>query len=140
MRSIGVCGSRDFENYRMVRHIVTKNVFAGVELLISGGCPNSPDEWAEDQAYRLGIDVVSYRPCSFDSKWRVDRYLNNECLYEGEDVYPSKRDACFARNAWITFDSDKLLAFWDGYSNGTYNTIKHSMDLKKDLAIYYDRT
>ena len=48
------------------------------------------------------------------------------------------RNAGFKRNKQIVKDSDFVIAFWDGHSSGTQNTIQEAANLKKPtLIIYY---
>jgi predicted Rossmann fold nucleotide-binding protein DprA/Smf involved in DNA uptake len=69
-------------------------------VVVSGGA-EGPDTWAERAAKRRGMLVVIYR-----ADWS---------LY-GKAAGP-------IRNAAIVANCDRVVAFWDGHSRGTRNTI-----------------
>jgi len=69
-------------------------------VVVSGGA-EGPDTWAEKAAKRRGMLVVIYR-----ADWSL-----------------FGKAAGFIRNATIVANADRVVAFWDGQSNGTHHTI-----------------
>lgn len=76
------------------------------------------DETAEDEAERCGLVVVSY-----PAHWRrADGTID--------------RGAGFARNGLIVAQADRVVAFWDGQSRGTKDTIDKARKAGKPVEIY----
>jgi uncharacterized phage-like protein YoqJ len=105
---IGIVGSRpkfkgqlaQLEGF--VRHYVS-GLPEGT-VVISGGAPGV-DSWAEEAAIERGLDVEVYEP-----QWRRPDGTTD-------------RGAGFKRNQVIVDKSDAVIAFWDGKSRGTADTI-----------------
>lgn len=75
------------------------------------------DETAEDEAIKCGLVVVSY-----PAQWkRPDGTVD--------------RGAGFKRNGLIAAQADRVVAFWDGQSHGTKDTIKKARKLDKPVEI-----
>lgn len=105
---IGVVGSRTFEPEAKVRQFI-KTLPREWEI-VSGGA-NGPDIWAETEARELNMPTnIHY------AQWN---------LY-------GKR-AGMIRNGLIVDDSDIIIAFYDGSSKGTRDTIKKAVMVKKPV-------
>jgi predicted Rossmann fold nucleotide-binding protein DprA/Smf involved in DNA uptake len=82
-------------------------------IVVSGGA-RGVDSWAEDAAIERGLEIVVFR-----ADW--DRYGNR---------------AGPLRNAEIVAHSDRVIAFWDGKSRGTLNTILMAHSRGLPISVY----
>lgn len=111
MTAIAIVGSRDFPNLEMVQKFV-ESLDDGT-IIVTGGA-RGVDQAAEDAALPLGLFVQVIKP-----DW--NRY---------------GRGAGMIRNTQIVKASDKVVAFWDGESRGTMDTVKKARKVRKPVAIY----
>lgn len=81
--------------------------------IVSGGA-RGPDTWAMEIARDRGFKTVEIRP-------------NWEKLGRG---------AGFHRNTEIVRAADDVVAFWDQVSNGTFDTMKKAVELRRDLMVF----
>lgn len=109
---VGIVGSRAFPRLNLVRAYVQS--LAPGTVVISGGA-RGVDEMARDAADFYGFVSVEYR-----ADW------------EGLG-----RGAGMARNTLIVEQSDIVVAFWDGASRGTRDTMKkaHAVDKLKRVVV-----
>lgn len=84
-----------------------------IEMIISGGCENSPDEVANHWCKARGIPILIFYP----------------------DWKKLGRSAGMKRNIQIIQSADKVVAFYDGQSKGTANSIEIANELKKPCKI-----
>lgn len=108
---IAITGSRGITNQELIDSVLDEYKDT-CELIIHGGCENSPDVLAEEFAQRNKIKTEIVRP--------------------DYNTYP-KRYAPVQRNEVIVSKADILVAFWDGVSGGTKSTIKFAE--KKGIPI-----
>lgn len=98
---VAVVGSRKFSKPDEVIRILNLLKSKVPDLvIITGGCPDGPDNIAEVWAKTNGVECVVY-----PADWTL-----------GES-------AGIKRNGLIIDDSERLLAFWDGESAGTLDSI-----------------
>ena len=100
---IGIVGSRKFKNKLLVKDVIDAFLMICKDTtLISGGCKNSPDEWAEMLAKEYDIPIKVFLP-----KYPETKYY-------------------FARNKLIAENSDFLIAFipYNLLRSGAWNTVK----------------
>lgn len=102
---VAVIGSRTMQNKEVVFNYLHKNK-AKISVIVSGGAVG-PDSFAEEWAKVNGVPFLG-----FYAKWH-------------EDDGQINRGAGFKRNHLIIKNSDVVVAFWDGRSNGT----KHSLEI-----------
>lgn len=119
-RKIGIVGSRTFPLPKVIwenldleqkkhaadmgRAIVegfVSHLAAGQHVVVSGGADGT-DSWAVEFAEARGIETVVIRP----------------------NYKKHGRGATFKRNTEIVLASDDVLAFWDGASKGTLDTVR----------------
>lgn len=109
---IAVFGSRDISNY--YSHIVNLYVahFPRNTEVVSGGA-RGIDELAKMAAFKYNLGYKE-----FPADW--DKY---------------GKAAGFVRNTWIADYVDCGIAFWDGKSHGTQDTINKLKELGKPIKI-----
>lgn len=110
MIRIAVVGSRTFQDYDTL-----KKILDGLEkpfIIVSGGAVGA-DQLAERYAKENGLLTEIYRP-----DW--ERY---------------GRAAGMIRNKILIDKADQVVAFWDGKSTGTQNTIERATKAGKLLFV-----
>jgi uncharacterized protein YeaO (DUF488 family) len=112
-RRVGVVGSRwpTKEGVRLVEQLVA-SLEVG-DVVVSGAAPGI-DTLAVRAAKRRGLEFKEH-PANWYPK--------------GDGVLD--RGAGYKRNATIVLDSDIVHAIWDGYSNGTNNTVERARSVGK---------
>ena len=106
---IGVVGGRDFNNYQLLSEVLGAYP---VSKIVSGGARGA-DSLGEKYARENNIEVDVYRP-----DW--DKY---------------GKSAGFLRNTTIVENSEIIIAFWDGKSHGTKDTINKCKKNGKEVIV-----
>lgn len=106
---LAVVGSRGFDNYQLLCKYLDE---INPGMIVSGGA--------------IGADYLS-------QKWAKDR--GKAALIFYPDWKGLGKQAGFIRNEHIIINSDKVIAFWDGKSKGTKNSIDKAESLGKELKI-----
>lgn len=109
---LAIVGSRTFNDYAILASGILK--FTTVSKIISGGAKGA-DHLAEDFAENWDIPIDIFKP-----DW--DKY---------------GKQAGFIRNQLIVDACDMVVAFWDGKSKGTQDTILKAKKAKKPTFIIY---
>jgi predicted Rossmann fold nucleotide-binding protein DprA/Smf involved in DNA uptake len=107
---IAIVGSREYAKLDLVRKFVSE--LPADTVIVSGGA-RGVDQAAEFAAKARGLETVI-----FPAMW--GQY--------------GKR-AGFMRNRQIVEASDRVVAFWDGFSAGTLSTIKLAQEAKKTVEV-----
>lgn len=107
---VAVVGSRTFTDYKFLEKKLKK---IEIDTLISGGAIGA-DTYAQMYAEKNNIKIQIFKP-----DWK--RY---------------GRSAGMIRNKLIVNTCDFLIAFWDGKSKGTKNSIDLAKKQKKKVLIY----
>lgn len=117
---IGGVGSRDFKDTSIVQRFIDALPNRGV-VLVSGGA--------------RGVDAA-FAGTSDGGKWRgkQTKIFKPIGITEGCSAF-EYRKAAFARNRSIVKYSDIVIAFWDGDSNGTANSLGHAALLRKPAYV-----
>lgn len=110
---VAIVGSRGYPNLREVADYVVYRLKPG-DVLVSGGA-TGVDRAAEAAARAEGLETLIYYP-----EWE---------LY-------GKR-AGFMRNEMIVLHSDRVVAFWDGKSRGTKDSIDKALKAGKPLEVFF---
>lgn len=115
--TLAIVGSRSFTDYTLLKNTLDdlypdKKV---ITEIVSGGAKGA-DMLAERYAKENGIIMIRLRP-----RWTVNKVYNPR--------------AGFERNEQIVKRADHVIAFWDGKSTGTLNSINHAKRLKKRLDV-----
>lgn len=107
---IAIVGSRGYLDLEAVRRYIRG--LPKDATIVSGGAPGV-DRTAEREARRLGLRLVVYQ-----AEW--DRL---------------GRGAGIVRNGTIVENCDRVVAFWDGVSRGTENTITRARRAGKPVEV-----
>ena len=108
---VAVIGSRSFSNYDLLKK--TLDEIAGIKIIISGGAAGA-DTLAEQWAKENNVETVIYKP----------------------DWAKYGRGAGIVRNRLIIEDCDNCIAFWDGVSKGTQNSIEMCKKLNRNITVH----
>lgn len=112
---LAIIGSRNFTDSKLARQIFSRYFGSiGVKEIVSGGAVGA-DTCGKIVAQKFGLKLTEYIP-----DWK--KY---------------GKSAGFVRNREIIENSDMVLAFWDGKSKGTQNSLSVAKNLKKDTFIIY---
>jgi hypothetical protein len=107
---LAAIGSRSFADYTLLCEILDS--YMPVSLLISGGAK--------------GADYLAHR-------WAASREVP-VAIYRA-DWHNNGKQAGLLRNAVIVEKADQVVAFWDGLSRGTADTISRAKKTGKPLQI-----
>lgn len=128
---LGIIGSRSFKDRKLAEDIFSKFFKDKVEKIISGDCPSGGDKIGKDIAEKFNIEYKGY-PAEWDNleaipcKIRINKYGKKYNAVAG-----------FNRNRDIVNSCDLLLAFWDGESRGTKDSIEIAKTWKIPTMIIY---
>ena len=110
---LAIVGGRDFNDYELLLDVMDCHLMVP-EKIISGGALGA-DRLGERWAKYYGVLIERFLP-----EW--DKY---------------GKSAGFLRNQTIVDNCDMVLAFWDGKSRGTADTIDKARKAKKPTFIVY---
>lgn len=111
--NLAVIGSRTFRNYNlMVATLNQIHEITPITRIVSGGAIGA-DSLAENWAKQHDIPILIFKP----------------------DWIKYGRSAGMIRNKDIISNSDIVLAFWDGTSKGTKNSIDTAKSLDKPIQV-----
>ncbi len=105
---IAVIGSRGFDDYQLLSSVLENY---HIDAIVSGGAKGA-DSLAARYAIENNIKLVEFLP-----DWSIGL------------------SAGFLRNQHIIDSSDMIIAFWDGVSGGTHDSIKKARKQKKNVVI-----
>lgn len=109
---IAIVGSRGYQPlHRVINRILA---LPKDSIIISGGAIGV-DRTAQETALKLGMEIKTFLP----------------------DWDKHKKAAGMIRNTEIIKESGKVIAFWDGSSRGTFDSIKKAHKLEKPLEIWF---
>jgi hypothetical protein len=111
---LAIVGSRTFNDYTKLRFFADYFIESHDDCIISGGAK--------------GADTLG-------EKYAEDNYIKTQIFPANWDKYG--KSAGFIRNQYIVDACDIVLAFWDGKSHGTANTIEKARKAKKPTFIIY---
>lgn len=111
-----IVGSRDFDDYNYLHWVLDKiRAMFSIDGFVSGGAKGA-DRLAEVYADSFEIPIEIIKP-----KWEK-----------------FGRSAGMIRNGEIIKAADIVIAFWDGESKGTKNSIDRALKAKKRLFVFFD--
>lgn len=107
---VAIVGSRDFDRLDLV--VAYVNALPKGTIVISGGA-QGVDRIAAITAHNAGLVVIEYRP----------------------DWENEGRSAGMKRNGLIVATAERVVAFWDGKSRGTLDTITKARKAGKPVQV-----
>lgn len=113
MRNVIVAGGREFLNYELLSHVLRSLLH--LDDVVVSGCANGADTLAIKFAQQYG-----WKYELFPADWVADGRL-----------------AGFIRNSKMITFSQVLIAFWDGQSNGTRDTIFKALKAGLEVHVYH---
>ena len=114
---VAIVGSREYTDRIAVFQWLDKNKDK-IEMIVSGGCKQGPDEFAREFCEKKGISLITHY-----ARWR------------GEDGSTDK-GAGFRRNELVAKDCDILVAWRVNMSKGTTDVIERAKRLGKKVHVY----
>jgi hypothetical protein len=120
--NLAIIGSRNFVDYDTMCVKIKEFYPNGVATIISGGAKGA-DSLGARYAKEHDIPITVLTP-----KWKVER---------GDGTVTINMSAGFERNTEIVSKATDVIAFWDGKSNGTADSIRKCRKQKKKLQIVY---
>jgi hypothetical protein len=108
---VAIIGSRTFNDYELLKRTLNE-MNSSIELIVSGGAVGA-DKLGEKYAYEYSIPTLIFIP----------------------DWETFGRYAGFLRNKDIVDNCDRVIAFWDGKSKGTDNSISYAKKIKKEIIV-----
>ena len=109
--SIAIIGSRD---YPALSHVTKFVMLLPIDSIVVSGGARGPDKIGETTAIKRGLKTEIYL-----SDW--DKF---------------GKAAGMIRNSLIVKNSDWIVAFWDGLSRGTLNSIETAKSLNLPITIF----
>lgn len=112
--NLAIIGSRDFNDFDYAESEINRIILRypyKVDMIVSGGAAGA-DTLGYKYAIKYKIPFKKYVP-----NWKLGKH------------------AGMLRNTNIINDSDIVIAFWDGISNGTRDSINKAKKAKKELHI-----
>jgi hypothetical protein len=106
---VAVIGSRDFNDYELVKETLK---YYTITLLVSGGAKGA-DSFGERYANENNIETLIFKP----------------------DWDKHGKAAGMIRNTDIVNNADTIIAFWDGESKGTKDSITKAEKKGKNIII-----
>ena len=122
---VAVIGSREFNDYALLKQLLSKE---GITQIISGGAPGA-DSLAIDYATEMGIPWIVYK-AKWDDLSHPDARIKMNTYGKQYDA-----NAGFRRNKLIVTECDRLVAFHDGKSPGTFNSMKEAKKQGKKITL-----
>jgi len=98
--TLGIVGTRTFDDYEFLESELNKRFPRGIDCVVSGGARGA-DALAKNYAINHNIPYKEF-PAEWDELGKSAGYI---------------------RNRKIVDNCDHVVAFWDGKSRGTLNTI-----------------
>ena len=125
---VAIIGGRDFINYDLLKFKLIP-YRASITQIVSGGA-NGADTLGAMFGRENGIPVKV-----FEAEWEN---FNEPCkVKKNKNGKEYNALAGFNRNIDIIKNSDFIVAFWNGVSLGTRDSIRKAHKLKKDILIVY---
>lgn len=113
---LGIIGSRDFIDYKFLCETL-ESYKNKVTLVVSGAAPG-----ADSLGAKWSREVLGIEPLEFPAEWE-NLEATPLMIKERSDGTKYNSLAGFNRNTTIVQNSDAVIAFWDGRSRGTRDSL-----------------
>lgn len=125
---VAVIGSRNFDDYNRVKRILD---LYPISTIVSGGARG-----ADSLGKRYSEEALKKKAEIYEAEWSD---LSKEPCKIKTRKDGSKYNALagFNRNTTIIQNCDMVVAFWDGKSPGTKDSLDKAQELKKTTLIAY---
>lgn len=132
---VGFTGSRNYPLRHLVDDFVRKLAQKYPDVRVISGGRGNVDETAEKAGLELGLEVISYRPK--EDGIDVVRFapVTGEESHSKVLGWKTFVQNCFFRNEYIA-GADQVVAFWDGHSRGTADTISKARGKGRPVFVY----
>jgi len=115
---IAIVGSRQCDAQAAIEYLISSLAAKDPNTIIVSGGARGVDSWAAQAAERAGLKVEVYL-----ADWNTHG-----------------KGAGFIRNTTIVEESDKVIAFWNGVSRGTQDTIIKAQGVDKLAKVFMVKT
>lgn len=129
---LAVVGSRTFADYKLLKKTLNQ-IAPNISTLISGGATGA-DSLAEKWADEHKIEKLI-----FHAQWD-DLEADGAIIKTNKYGKKYNANAGFARNKTIVDNCDALVAFWDGKSRGTKDSIDYARKLNRKIKVVIFKT
>ena len=146
--NIAIVGSRKYPHLedvaRLVGIINRDDLDVGASTVIVSGGAEGVDTEAEKKALSLGMRVRSYRPykVSYEEygieEWTLGERPSVRHMVE-QPTFATYVDALFYRNILVVDVSERVVAFWNEWSEGTRFTVGYARDRKKPVKLWTEK-
>jgi hypothetical protein len=130
MYKIAIVGGRDFYSYPILKQKCDE-ILEGLtdEIMILSGKADGADSLGEEYARENGYSIGEYPAMWFDLKAKPCRIKRNHLGQKYNSL------AGFNRNKEMVNDANLVIAFWDGISEGTKDTIERAKAAKIQVIV-----
>ena len=126
---VAVVGSRKFDDYDMMKSYLDKlHSMRKIELIVSGGASGA-DSFAVHWAKSNSVEYLVHE-AKWDDLTHPDARIKVNSRGKKYDA-----NAGFRRNRDIVNDAQVVLAFWDGNSPGTKDSIDYARSINKPIRV-----
>jgi len=125
---VAIIGSRSFQDYNLLKETL-EPYKSKITDIISGGAKG-----ADELGARWCKEFLKKDPIIFEAKWD-DFTVKKLLVGQNKDGKFYNTLAGFNRNTDIVKTSDCIIAFWDGASRGTEDSLKKAKKMKKPCKI-----
>ena len=127
---VAVIGGREFDNVNLVFQKLDKlNSMYPITAIVSGGARGA-DAIGKSYAEARNLEYKE-----FPALWHVLDHPDALIRERRGRKYDAR--AGFRRNRQIIDYADVVIAFWDGRSPGTKNSLEYATQVKKPMKIFY---
>jgi hypothetical protein len=119
-----IIGGRNFNDYELLKQSL--NEYNDIDLIVSGAA-NGADELSEVYAKENNIPTLIHK-----ANWKN---MKEPCVRKSNQYGEYNSLAGLNRNSLIIKDCDIVIAFWDGKSRGTKDSINKAKKAGKEIII-----
>ncbi|HSE47136.1 MAG TPA: DNA-processing protein DprA [Gemmatimonadales bacterium] len=145
MESVAIIGSRKFSDNDQVVRFVAKLAAKYPGCRVVSGAAQGPDSYAALTARNYGLSTLEYIPTKLESGrygitvWSRNANGETKEKFLTGTLYPSYGAAAYARNQMIVKAAQVVVAFWDGESKGTKNSLDIAKAFNRQSFVYRPR-